>query len=66
MKEHIIYAETVQGFNNQFNKFLESNPGIAVQRVYAPEEDNRKNEVDNRRNWDQADLSGVIFKVIYE
>jgi hypothetical protein len=59
MKEHTIYAEDIQSFNKQFSRFLEDNPGIAVQTVYSPEKENVKNV-------DKLDIDSIVLTIVYD
>ena len=59
MEEYTIYAEDIQSFSKQFYRFLEDNPGIAVQTVYSPE-----GETGN--NTDNMDLSHIVLTIVYE
>gem|GEM_PF-4101430 len=59
MEEYTIYAENIQSFSKQFYRFLEENPGIAVQSVYSPENENGKNT-------DKMSLPHIVLTIVYE
>lgn len=59
MEEYTIYAEDIQSFSKQFYRFLEENPGIAIQSVYSPESENGKNT-------DKMNLPHIVLTIVYE
>lgn len=59
MEEHTIYAEDIQSFTKQFYRFLEDNPGIAVQTAYSP-------EGKTGNNTDNMDLPNIVLTIVYE